>query len=224
MTANSAKSRGNLVADLIAGLTTGVANIPDAMASSILAGANPVQGLYAIMIGTPLGTFLGSSAFMNVAATSALAIIALTQGAGVSKAYSNPDGNYPDSSRSFVGQGAANIGAGLFSGMPIGGSVSGTALNISSGAKSRWANVFSGLLAVLAVPLFSRAVSLVAMRAPGGDPPVARPGGHRQHLRHGSGALPAATQSVRRQAHGRGESEGEAATGSHGNRQRSPGR
>ena len=71
-----AKSRGNLVADFIAGLTTGVANIPDAMASSILAGVNPVQGLYAVMVGTPLGAFLGSSAFMNVATTSALAITA----------------------------------------------------------------------------------------------------------------------------------------------------
>ena len=43
----------------------------------------------------------------------ALAIIALVQGAGVSKAYPNPDGNYPNSSRDFIGQGAANIGAGL---------------------------------------------------------------------------------------------------------------
>ena len=78
MTANSAPSgsRGNLVADMIAGMTTGVANIPDAMASAILAGANPVQGLYALMIGTPLGTLFGSSAFMNVSATSALAITA----------------------------------------------------------------------------------------------------------------------------------------------------
>ena len=68
MTATPApsKSRGTLVPDLIAGLTTGVANIPDAMASSILAGVNPVQGLYAVMVGTPLGAFLGSSAFMNV--------------------------------------------------------------------------------------------------------------------------------------------------------------
>ena len=60
------RSRGNLVADMIAGLTTGVANIPDAMASAILAGANPVQGLYALMIGTPLAALFGSSAFMNV--------------------------------------------------------------------------------------------------------------------------------------------------------------
>ncbi len=340
MSAAAGKSRGNLVSDLIAGMTTGVANIPDAMASAILAGANPVQGLYAIMIGTPLGAIFGSSAFMNVAATSALAItagmalesysgdahatamatlavltglimaaagllkmgrllrfvansvvigfltgvsinvilsqlgdftgysssysnkvvkaidtllhldqvdvpttviglltvvvillvnrtrlrnfsmligmvlgsalvillglttvqqvndvatiptslpmprlpdfalmpallldavalaiIALVQGSGVSKAYPNPDGLYPNSSRDFVGQGAANIGAGLFQGMPIGGSVSTTALNVSSGAKSRWANVFSGLIVVLAVLLFSQAVSMVAMPA-----------------------------------------------------------
>ena len=338
MTATSEKTRGNLVADLIAGLTTGVANIPDAMASSILAGVNPVQGLYAVMVGTPLGAILGSSAFMTVATTSALAItagsalsgygddvrpaaittlallaglmmaaagllrlgrllrfisnsvvigfltgvsinvilsqlgdftgysseytnkvaqavdtalhlnqidlqttaigvltvavillvdrsrlrnfsmlfgmvigslvvivlgwaavqqvsdvatiptslplpslpdlslaptlaidalaltvIALVQGSGVSKGYPNPNGDYPDSSRDFVGQGAANIGASLFQGMPIGGSVSSTALNVSSGAKSRWANVFSGLVIAAAVLLFSRAVSVVAI-------------------------------------------------------------
>ena len=346
VTASPAKSRGSIVADAIAGLTTGVANIPDAMASAVLAGANPVQGLYAIMVGTPIGAIFGSSAFMNISATSALAItagaalagytgdahataistlavltglvmllagllklgrvlrfvansvvigfltgvsinvilsqladftgyvsqysnkvakavdtllhlgqvhpqtlaigvltvavillvdrtrlrtfslligmvagsvalivlastgalgwtevqqvndiaviptslplpalpdftlmpvllmdaialaiIALVQGAGVSKAYPNPDGNYPNPSGDFVGQGAANIGAGLLQGMPIGGSVSGTALNVSSGAKSRWANIFSGLLVVLAVLLFSRAVSMVAMPA-----------------------------------------------------------
>ena len=79
-----------------------------------------------------------------------------------------PGRQLPDTSRDFVGQGAANIGAGLLQGMPIGGSVSGTALNISSGAKSRWANIFSGLLVVLAVLLFSRAVSLVAMPAMAG--------------------------------------------------------
>jgi SulP family sulfate permease len=68
----------------IAGLTTGVANIPDAMASAVLAGINPVQGLYAVMVGTPLGAVFGSSTFMNVAATSALAITAGSAIAGYS--------------------------------------------------------------------------------------------------------------------------------------------
>ena len=84
MTATPAKPRGNLVPDFIAGLTTGVANIPDAMASSILAGVSPVQGLYAIMVGTPLGALFSSSAFMNVAATSALSITAGSALAGYS--------------------------------------------------------------------------------------------------------------------------------------------
>jgi MFS superfamily sulfate permease-like transporter len=43
--AKSPKSRRILVPDLIAGMTTGVANIPDAMAPAILAGATLVQGL-----------------------------------------------------------------------------------------------------------------------------------------------------------------------------------
>ena len=59
MTTNATKARGKLTPDLIAGVTTGVANIPDAMATARLAGANPVQGLYAIMIGTPLGAIFG---------------------------------------------------------------------------------------------------------------------------------------------------------------------
>jgi SulP family sulfate permease len=95
-----------------------------------------------------------------------LAIIRLVQGVGVSQAYANPDGDYPNPSRDFIGQGAANIGAGLLQGMPIGGAIASTALNISAGAKSRWANIFSGLLVAVVVLLFSRAVSLVVPAMP----------------------------------------------------------
>jgi SulP family sulfate permease len=94
-----------------------------------------------------------------------IAIVALVQGAGVSKSYANPDGRYPDVSRDFVGEGAANVAASLFQGMPIGGSVGTSALNISAGARTRWANVFSGLVVAIVVVLFSRAVSLAAMPA-----------------------------------------------------------
>ena len=100
-----------------------------------------------------------------IAPAISIAIIGLVQGAGVSKAYPNPDGDYPDTSRDFTGQGAANAVAGIFQGMPLGGSVASTALNVSAGAKSRWANVFSGLVIVMVVLLFSGAVSLVAMPA-----------------------------------------------------------
>ena len=94
-----------------------------------------------------------------------LAIIGLVQGAGVSKAYPNPDGEYPDISKDFTGQGAANATASFFQGMPLGGSVASTALNVSAGARSRWANVFAGLIILVVVLLFSQAVGLVAMPA-----------------------------------------------------------
>lgn len=334
------KQQKGLVSDLIAGLTTAIADIPDAMASAVLAGTNPVYGLYGIMVGKPVGALLTSSQFLTLAVTSAMAltvgsslegysgeeqikalftltmlvgvfqviagvlklgrlmryvsnavmigfltgvsvlvvlsqlgdfsgysseysnkvaqtidlllhpldvqwqtlaigvltivliflfdrtrlskfsmlialvissvavvllgwvdvtqvgdiaeipsglprpvlpelsmipgliapaisiaIIGLVQGAGISKSYPNPDGSQPDVSRDFSGQGTANIAAGFFQGMPLGGSVSSTALNVSAGARSRWANVFSGVVIVAVVLLFSQAVSLVAMPA-----------------------------------------------------------
>ena len=333
-------SSSHWTADLIAGLTSGIANIPDAMASAILAGTNPVYGLYALMTGTPVGALLTSSHFLSIAVTSAMAlivgstlagfsgdeqtavlftltllvgvfgilagllklgrlmryvsksvmagfltgvsvlivlsqlgdftgyaseysnkvaravdlllhpteidlqtfaigiltvaiilvldrtrlgnfsmlfamvlasgavlllgwekvptvgdvaeipsslplpqlpdlslaiplllpalsltIIALVQGAGVSKSYANPDGRYPDVSRDFLGTGAANVVASFFQGMPLGGSVGTSALNVSAGARTRWANFFSGLVIVVVVLLFSQAVSFAAMPA-----------------------------------------------------------
>lgn len=337
MTTTPAKN-SNLVADLIAGLISGIGNIPDALASAILAGVNPVSGLYAVMIGTPVGALLSSSVFITICTTSALAmttgtilagydaaskqtalftltvlvglvmalagllnlgrlirfvshavmigfltgisvnvilsqlgdftgyastysnkvvkavdlllhldqidvqttligflavglillfdrtrlnkfsmllgivlasiatvalgwvdvqvvgdvaeipkglptlvlpslamvpallfpaislaIIGLVQGAAISKGYPNPDGRYPKISRDFIGQGAANLASGLFQGMPIGGGVGNTALNVSAGARSRWANVFSGVVVALTVLLFSGLVSMIAM-------------------------------------------------------------
>jgi MFS superfamily sulfate permease-like transporter len=48
----------NLLADLIAGLTTAVSGIPDSLASALLAGINPLTSLYAMIIATPPGRCL----------------------------------------------------------------------------------------------------------------------------------------------------------------------
>lgn len=64
----------SLKADLSAGLTTALVAIPDGIASAILAGLNPIHGLYALMIGTPIAAMLASSQFMYVANTGALAV------------------------------------------------------------------------------------------------------------------------------------------------------
>jgi SulP family sulfate permease len=95
----------------------------------------------------------------------AIGIIGLVQGAGVSQTFPNPDGKFSDVSRDFSGQGVANLAAGLFGGIPAGGSSSGSALMLSAGARSRWANIFGGILVALVVLLLADLVELVAMPA-----------------------------------------------------------
>jgi sulfate permease, SulP family len=95
----------------------------------------------------------------------ALSIIGLVQGAGISQGYPNPDGKFPDPSGDFVGQGAANLATGFFRGMPCGGSLSGTAMVVNAGARSRWANFLVGVLIAVTVLLFANLVELIAMPA-----------------------------------------------------------
>ena len=94
-----------------------------------------------------------------------LAIIGLIQGAGISQSYVNPDGRFPNPSRDFIAQGAANVAAGVFRGMPVGGSVSATALVVNAGARSRLANIFAGVIIALITLLFTGAVGKLAMPA-----------------------------------------------------------
>lgn len=83
----------------------------------------------------------------------ALAAIIAIQGAGVSQSMVNPDGTPISVNRDMLAQGAGNVAAGLFSGIPAGGSVGQSALNVSAGAQSRWAGIFAGLW-MLAILLF----------------------------------------------------------------------
>ncbi len=94
-----------------------------------------------------------------------VALIGLIQGAGVSQSYPNPNGKYPDVSRDFLGQGAANVAASLVGGLPAGGSISGTALIMSAGAKSRWTNIFAGLFVAVIVLVAAPLVEMVPMPA-----------------------------------------------------------
>jgi SulP family sulfate permease len=94
-----------------------------------------------------------------------IAIIGLVQGAGVSQGTPNPDGRYPDVSRDFLSQGAANMATGMVGGIPAGGSVSGTALIMGAGARSRWGNIFVGLFVALIVLLVGPLVERVPMPA-----------------------------------------------------------
>ena len=95
----------------------------------------------------------------------AIAIIGLVQSAGVSGSIPNPSGEYPDASGDFRGQGIANTVTGFFGGLPVGGSLSGTALLRAIGGRTRWANIFTGLFSLVIVLLFANLIEALPLSA-----------------------------------------------------------
>lgn len=93
----------------------------------------------------------------------ALAVIIGVQGAGVSQSVENPDGSRVDVSRDLVAQGAGNVASGLLSGIPAGGSVGQTALNVSLKARSRWSGILAGLWMLVIVLVAPNLVGFVPM-------------------------------------------------------------
>lgn len=112
----------------------------------------------------PSWPLLGQIPVLLIPAVS-LAFVGLVQGAGISANYVNPDGSYPDASRDFIGQGVGNVASGLLQGMPVGGSVSASAINKAAGARSRQAPIIAGLVMALVIVLFGEQVGYLAMPA-----------------------------------------------------------
>ncbi|MGA8369257.1 MAG: SulP family inorganic anion transporter [Acidimicrobiales bacterium] len=112
----------------------------------------------------PQAPLLGLVPVLLVPALS-LAFVGLVQGAAVSANFPNPDGSYPDASGDFVGQGVANVVSGVFQGMPVGGSMSASALNKVAGAKSRMALVISSVVMTIVILVFAGLVGHIAMPA-----------------------------------------------------------
>ena len=102
---------------------------------------------------TPQLPLLSAVPELTIAALS-LAFVALVQGAGVTAAFARPGEG--DEDQDMIGQGAGSIGAGTFTGLPAGGSLSGTALIKSAGAKSRFAIIYAGIVMGLIILLFAR--------------------------------------------------------------------
>ena len=94
-----------------------------------------------------------------------LAFVGLVQGAAISASFPNPDGRYPDASRDFIGQGAANVIAGIFRGMAVGGSMSATSLNRAAGARSRIALMIASVVMAVVIVAFAGLVGHIAMPA-----------------------------------------------------------
>ena len=151
-----------------------------------LAGLRTVQvvrDVGAITGGVPLPEMPSFLRYAPVVVTGALsvALVVLVQGVGVSGNVPNPDGSRTSVRRDIVAQGVANIASGLFRGLPVGGSLSATALGVIAGARTRWTSIFAGLgmaVIVLGVP---ELVSLVAMPSLGALLILAGLGGLKPH-------------------------------------------
>ena len=78
-------SRKTLFNDLRAGLQMALVNVPGGLANGVLAGVNPVFGLYSMIAGTSVAALFTSSVIMNVDSTSATALAALEALGGIPK-------------------------------------------------------------------------------------------------------------------------------------------
>jgi SulP family sulfate permease len=108
-------------------------------------------------------------------ATSALAValLGLVQTAALAQSLAQQHKTDVNITREFLGQGASNAIGALFQGMPAGGSLSRTAVNISAGARTRLANVFAALFVALIILLFGGLIERIALAALAGHLVVA---------------------------------------------------
>ena len=92
-------------------------------------------------------------------ASVALLLIGFSQTAGDARAFATRHRYRIDVNQESVAQGMANVGAGVFQGMPVSTSLSASSLNESSGATTPVASLFTGLFVLLTLivlaPLFS---------------------------------------------------------------------
>ena len=89
-----------------------------------------------------------------------IALVGFAEPAAIARKYAAEDRRPWDSNREFLGQGLANVAAGVAGGLPVGGSFSRTALNKLSGARTRWSGAITGLAVLAILPFSSLLASL----------------------------------------------------------------
>jgi SulP family sulfate permease len=93
---------------------------------------------------------VGLSDYLDLApAAMGAMLVGFAEGLGAAKTYAAQNNYEIDANRELIGVGAANIGAGLSSGMVVGGSLSKTAVNAGAGAKSQLSSLIVAVLAVI---------------------------------------------------------------------------
>ncbi|WP_235734538.1 SulP family inorganic anion transporter [Nocardioides alcanivorans] len=95
---------------------------------------------------------VGGSEFVALLGASVgVMLVGFAEGLGAAKTYAARSGYDIDANRELMGLGAANIGAGLTSGMVVNGSLSKTAVNGSAGARSQLSTVVAAALTLVTI-------------------------------------------------------------------------
>ena len=134
---------GSLVAVLV-----GIAAVP--LFDLVAKGVEIVGPIHAGLptVGLPQGR-VASDYLMLVASAAGVVLIAFAEGLAAAKAYADKDGYDIDPNQELIALGAANVGAGLTSGMVVNGSLSKTAVNGGAGARSQLSGVTVAILVVV---------------------------------------------------------------------------
>ena len=102
---------------------------------------------------------------MIAIASFALLLIGFSQTAGDARVFAARHDYRIDVDQEAVAQGMANVGAGVFQGMPVSTSLSASSLNESAGARSQVASLTTGALVVATLLVLAPPV-LAACRRP----------------------------------------------------------
>jgi len=82
-------------------------------------------------------------------------LVGFAEGLGAAKTYAARGNDAIDANRELIGLGAANVAAGMTSGMVVGGSLSKTAVNAGAGARSQLSGLVCAVLTVLTLLLLT---------------------------------------------------------------------
>lgn len=95
----------------------------------------------------------------------AIAILGIVEALSIAKTLASAKGDSIDGNQEFLGQGLANIAAGLFSGIPGSGSFTRSAVNFMAGARTRLAGVFTGVMTLAVVLLLAPLAGYIPIAA-----------------------------------------------------------
>jgi SulP family sulfate permease len=90
-----------------------------------------------------------------LAAGAIIALIGFVEASSIARTFAARERARWDADREFVGQGLANVAAGLSGGFPVGGSFSRGALNRLAGARTRWSGAITGVAVLVFFPFAS---------------------------------------------------------------------